>query len=127
MNDHNEEATHLRWTRGSPEERHDENRPTVKAIACMIKEGKRDAVRKLLRRWHPRDIVELLMQLPLKRARKLFLSLPPGPKCGDIMLQTAIRRGACRRDQIGNNKRSAQPRTQAHLSRMEGLQSAVHL
>lgn len=25
MNDHNEQATHLRWTRGSPEERLDEN------------------------------------------------------------------------------------------------------
>ena len=79
MNDHNEEATHLRWTRGSPEKRLDENRPTVKAIARLIKDGKTDAVRKRLRRWHARDIVELLVQLPLKRARKLFLSLPPGP------------------------------------------------
>jgi magnesium transporter len=79
MNDRNEEATQLRWTRGSPDQRLDQNRTTVKAIARMIKEGKTDAVRKLLRRWHPRDIVELLVQLPLKRARKLFLSLPPGP------------------------------------------------
>lgn len=69
----------LRWTRGHPGETLDANRPLVKAIGQMIKLGERDALRRLLRTWHPRDIVELLVQLPLKRARKLFLALPAGP------------------------------------------------
>jgi magnesium transporter len=74
-----EQPIPLRWTRARPGERLDANRPVVKAIAQMIKQGQMDLLRVELRRWHPRDIVELLVQLPLKRARKLFLSLPPGP------------------------------------------------
>jgi magnesium transporter len=69
----------LRWTRGRPGETLDVNRPVVKAIGRMIKADEADKVRRLLRTWHPRDIIELLVQLPLKRARKLFLSLPAGP------------------------------------------------
>ncbi|KAA6187018.1 magnesium transporter [Thiohalocapsa marina] len=79
MNEQNVIPDELRWVRGRPGDRLDENRPTVKAIGRLLKHGETDTVRKLLRRWHPRDIVELLVQLPLKRARKLFLSLPPGP------------------------------------------------
>lgn len=73
------EAPRLRWTRGRPGETLDVNRPLVKAIGRLIKAGEREEIRRLLRTWHPQDIVELLVQLPLKRARKLFLVLPPGP------------------------------------------------
>jgi magnesium transporter len=69
----------LRWTRGRPGQTLDVNRPIVKTIGQLIKAGERDALRHLLRTWHPRDIVELLVQLPLKRARKLFSELPAGP------------------------------------------------
>jgi magnesium transporter len=69
----------LRWTRGRPGQTLDVNRPIVKTIGQMIKAEERDALRHLLRTWHPRDIVELLVQLPLKRARKLFSELPAGP------------------------------------------------
>ena len=79
MTEGNETVQPLRWTRSRPGESLDVNRPVVKAIARMIKAGERDGVRRLLRTWHPRDIVELLVQLPLKRARRLFLLLPAGP------------------------------------------------
>ena len=36
MSDHNQQATHLRWTRGSPDEQLDDNRPTVKATGIFI-------------------------------------------------------------------------------------------
>jgi magnesium transporter len=80
MNEENKtKPDELRWTRSTPGEQLDINKPVVKGIARLIKERELDSVRGILRRWHPRDIVELLVQLPLKRARKLFLSLPPGP------------------------------------------------
>lgn len=67
------------WVRGSPGEPREENRQTVRAISELIKARDSDRVLALLRRWHPRDLVELLVQLPLKRARRLFRWLPPGP------------------------------------------------
>ena len=69
----------LHWTRAKPGERLDENRPVVKEIARMIKADERERVLAVLRHWHPRDIIELMVQLPLKRARKLYVCLPAGP------------------------------------------------
>ncbi len=69
----------LTWQRGAPGELHEGNRPLVKKVAKAVKAGDREALVERLTGWHPADVVELLVHLPLKRARKLHGWLPPGP------------------------------------------------
>ncbi len=45
----------------------------------MIKAGDRTQVLQRLAAWTPEDVMELIVQLPLKKARKLFDWLPAGP------------------------------------------------
>lgn len=71
--------TPLRWSRAGPGADPAHNRAVLKAVGQLLKKNDLASVRKLLRRWPPQDVVQLLVQLPLKRARKLFLSLAPGP------------------------------------------------
>ncbi|MEO1018606.1 MAG: hypothetical protein AAFY56_13070, partial [Pseudomonadota bacterium] len=55
------------------------NKPTVKLIAQLIKADDRSSVLEMIEPWAPVDIVQLLLHLPLKRARQLYewLSLQP--------------------------------------------------
>jgi magnesium transporter len=78
MNEKQAPNDELTWSRGDPGVKQEENKATVKAISRLIKTGERKRVLAILRRWHPRDVVELLVHLPLKRARKLFVYLPAG-------------------------------------------------
>lgn len=68
----------LRWEQPDSGTGADRNRAVIKTIGKLIKTGERDRVRAILRRWRPREVVELMVNLPLKRARKLFLYLPAG-------------------------------------------------
>ncbi|MBK1649247.1 magnesium transporter [Rhabdochromatium marinum] len=72
------QALPLRWTHSEARELSLENKTVIKQIGKLIKADERDQVRAILRRWRPRDVVELMVHLPLKRARKLFLYLPSG-------------------------------------------------
>lgn len=73
-----DEVASLRWTHSGEAELSTENREVIKRIGKLIKAGERDQVRAIVRRWRPRDVVELMVNLPLKRARKLFLLMPAG-------------------------------------------------
>ncbi|MDX1516496.1 MAG: magnesium transporter [Woeseiaceae bacterium] len=70
---------HYRWTLGEPGELHPDNREILQEIDRLISEEKRDDVLRILRGWRPADIMELLILLPLRKARRLYDWLPPGP------------------------------------------------
>lgn len=74
-----EASAPLRWHRGKPGENLDVNRPLVRRISASIKADNQAATLSLLRDWPPVDIMDLLVQLPLKRARRLYHWLPKGP------------------------------------------------
>lgn len=67
------------WHRGEPGELRDENRPLIEQVASMIEVRERHQLIDRLADWHPADVVELLVHLPLKRARKLYDWLPAMP------------------------------------------------
>lgn len=67
------------WTRGEPGEILDANKPLLAQLKRMIKQNQRDQVLAMIQSWPPASVMELLIQLPLKRARKLYGWLPPGP------------------------------------------------
>lgn len=67
------------WTRGAPGEVLEANKPLLKSLRRLIREGRRVEVLETIEGWSPADVMELLVQLPLKRARKLYGWLPPGP------------------------------------------------
>jgi len=66
------------WLPGEPDEMRDENRPLLKRLNKLIKKGRQDEVRAIVVDWPPAHIMELLIQLPLQRARRLFGWLPIG-------------------------------------------------
>jgi magnesium transporter len=66
------------WTHSEDDQVSADNRKVIKQIGRLIKAGERDRVRAIVRRWRPRDVIELMVHLPLKRARKLFFYLPSG-------------------------------------------------
>ncbi|EIC19339.1 magnesium transporter [Thiorhodovibrio frisius] len=73
-----DEQAPLRWTHSATGELSSENKLVIKKIGQLIKAGDRDRVRAIVRRWRPRDVIELMVNLPLKRARKLFFYMPAG-------------------------------------------------
>lgn len=68
-----------RWTLGEPGELHPDNRELLQEIDHLISEDLRDDVMSAVRGWPPADIMELLILLPLRKARKFYDWLPPGP------------------------------------------------
>lgn len=68
-----------RWTLGEPGELHPDNRELLAEIDELISDDRRDDVMQVLRGWAAADIMELLILLPLRKARKLYDWLPPGP------------------------------------------------
>ena len=68
-----------RWVRGEPGELAAENRELLTEIDELIREDKRTEVLQTVGDWHPADIMELLINLPIKLARRLHNWLPPGP------------------------------------------------
>lgn len=71
--------TTLAWKRGLPGEFVRDNLPTIDAIKRLIKTRDRAALTAQLAAWTPEDIMELLVQLPVRHARRLFDWLPAGP------------------------------------------------
>lgn len=68
-----------RWKRGEPGQLHPENRELHDEIEELIDSDLRSDVLGIVRGWAPADVMELLVLLPLAKARKLYGWLPPGP------------------------------------------------
>ena len=64
------------WKRGEPGHIGKRDQSLVKAVSHLIKEKKQREVLEALSNWEAADVVELLIHLPLKRARKLYDLLP---------------------------------------------------
>lgn len=75
----------IRWHQGEPGEPAVENKPLLKRIEGLIKNKERAEVLNIIGNWPPADIMELLIQLPLKRARKLYSWLPTVPAVNVLM------------------------------------------
>lgn len=67
------------WLPGEPDELREENRPLLKRLNKLIKKGRREEVQAIVDAWPPAHVMELLIQLPLKRARLLYDWLPIVP------------------------------------------------
>ncbi|MDJ0941790.1 MAG: magnesium transporter [Woeseiaceae bacterium] len=76
---HHELQKNRRWKRGEPGHVHPENRELLAEIDDLISEDRRNEVLAIVRGWLPADVMELLILLPLRKARKLYDWLPPGP------------------------------------------------
>ncbi|NNC77808.1 MAG: magnesium transporter [Woeseiaceae bacterium] len=68
-----------RWTLGEPGELHPDNRELLSDIDQLISDDNRAEVMRIIRGWPPANIMELLILLPLRKARKLYDWLPPDP------------------------------------------------
>jgi magnesium transporter len=71
-----EPATGLAWVPEGEGPAGGSNDAAVQALRQLIREKNKKAVRKALEPWPPEDIMELLVRLPLKAARKLLDILP---------------------------------------------------
>ena len=68
-----------RWKRGEPGQLNPENRDLFDELEDLITEEQREDVLRAVRGWAPADVMELLILLPLAKARRLYGWLPPGP------------------------------------------------
>lgn len=73
--------------RGEPGEIHPENRPVLDTIEGLIGDGNKREVMAAMRGWSASDVVELMVQLPLRKARRFWKWLPAGPA---VKVLTAI-------------------------------------
>jgi magnesium transporter len=69
----------LVWHREPAQEPLEANDETLVKIRQMIRAGERAALVDLMKRWDPIDVMQLLVRLRLKQARKLFKWLPSNP------------------------------------------------
>ncbi|QFT31757.1 Magnesium transporter MgtE [Labrenzia sp. THAF82] len=67
------------WTREPAQEPLEENDGALRAVRDMIRAGERNQLVDLLKKWDPLDVMQLLVRLRLKHARKLFQWLPANP------------------------------------------------
>ncbi|MEP0408649.1 MAG: magnesium transporter, partial [Roseibium sp.] len=74
-----DEAEHLTWHREPASEPLDVNDETLRLVRQMIRSGERGPLVDLLKRWDPVDVMQMLVRLRLKQARKLFQWLPANP------------------------------------------------
>lgn len=68
-----------RWVRGEPGELAPENRELLAEIDDLIRDDKRTEVLQTVSNWQPTDIKELLINLPIRLARRLHSWLPSEP------------------------------------------------
>jgi len=73
--------------RGEPGEIHPENRPVLDTIEGLIGDDNKREVMAAMRGWSAADVVELMVQLPLRKARRFWRWLPAGPA---VKVLTAI-------------------------------------
>lgn len=78
MPDQTSEAE-LSWTRCGPGEFNRDNQRTIDAVKRLIKAKDRATLTAQLAAWPPENIMDLLVHLPIKHARKVFDWLPAGP------------------------------------------------
>lgn len=78
-NSSNNKRLSKRWTLGEPGELHSDNRELLHEIDQLISDDHRTEVLRLVRGWRPAEVMELLILLPLRKARKFYDWLPPGP------------------------------------------------
>jgi len=74
------------WVRGEPGELAPENRDLLATIERQLREEDRGAVLATIDGWEPVDLMELLINLPLKLARRLFDWLPSEPAT-DVLVE----------------------------------------
>ncbi len=74
------------WVRGEPGELAPENRDLLALIERQVREEERDAALASVEGWEPTDLMELLINLPLKLARRLFGWLPSEPAT-DVLVE----------------------------------------
>jgi magnesium transporter len=65
-------TTELRWHNDDTEAAREANQAVLDEISRLIKAGEQRRLRVILETWPDPDLVELFVELPLKRARKLF-------------------------------------------------------
>jgi len=74
-----DEAERLTWHREPASEPLDDNDEALRLVRQMIRSGERGPLVDLLKRWDPVDVMQMLVRLRLKQARKLFQWLPANP------------------------------------------------
>jgi len=77
-----------RWVRGEPGELAPENRELLAEIDDLIRDDQRKEALQTVGNWDPTDIQELLINLPIKLARRLHSWLPSGPAV-KVLLQVS--------------------------------------
>jgi magnesium transporter len=65
-----------RWKIGPPGELPDENRPLLKQVDKLIGDRQTRELLRFVDGWHPAELVDLMINLPLNRARALYEALP---------------------------------------------------
>ena len=68
--------TTRRWHLGPPGELLDENRPLLRHVDRLVAEKKVDELLLYVEDWRPAEVVDLMIHLPLNRARQLYEWLP---------------------------------------------------
>ena len=72
-----EPGTGQRWAHGDHGELAPENRELLQRIEALTAEDNSDAVLEVIAGWDDMDISDLMIQVPLRKARKLYNWLPP--------------------------------------------------
>ncbi len=96
-------GTSIGWDRSRHGNLRKSNKPTVKLIAALIKTGERERVLEIVDPWAPVDVVQLLIHLPLKRARTLYEWLSPLPAAG-VLEEMDPNLGALLMEEIAINR-----------------------
>ena len=75
----NVNQTKIVWKRGDPGKLDEANRDTIEAIKGLVKARDRAGLNAQLKSWLPEDVMDLMVHLPLKHARRVFAWLPADP------------------------------------------------
>ncbi len=62
----------MKWVPEGKGTAHGANNAVIEALRQLIRAKNKKAVRKILQGWAPEDIMELLVKLPFKAARRLL-------------------------------------------------------
>lgn len=73
---HDKDHLSTAWVRGEPGELAPENRELLATLDRLIREDHRSEVLQIVGQWDAADIMELMINLPLKLARRLYNWLP---------------------------------------------------
>ncbi len=73
----NDERLSTQWVRGEPGELAPENRDLLARIEDMVRDDARGRVLTLIADWQPGDVMELMIHLPIRLARRVHGWLPP--------------------------------------------------